>query len=277
MTIVEQFIQPGTGDPLRCEDAIVVTAHFAAVIDGATCKTEHRYEGLTPGRMAVRLLTQGIQHLPETADLHEALHHLTACIRRYYEAYDLLQRVSESPHDRITAAVALYSKARGEVWMIGDCQCLVGSEYYTNPILVDEMLAQTRALFLELELLNGTPVDELKRHDPARAFLLPLLVKQMALQNAPPGTPYAYSVINGFDVPLVRVKVVSVPAEANRLVLATDGYPRIFPTLAESEAALRKLLLQDPLCIRDYPSTKGLYEGNVSYDDRAYIGLRLDD
>jgi|SRR5690554_1762139 hypothetical protein len=276
MTIVEQLVQPGKGDLSSCEDALVVTSHYAAVIDGASCKTERRYEGLTPGRMAVRLLSNGIETLREGADLPEALKHLTASIRTYYEAHDLLQRVKELPHERITASVAIFSRARRQVWMIGDCMCLVDTEYYTNPILVDEILAQTRALFLELELLNGTSVDELMRNDPGRAFLMPLLVRQMALQNAPPGTPFAYSVLNGFDVPIQRVKVIDVPHDAKTLVLGTDGYPQLYPTLAETEAALRKVLAQDPLCIRDHPSTKGLYEGNASFDDRAYLRLRLD-
>ena len=57
------------------------------------------------------------------------------------------------------------------------------------------------------------------------------------------------------------------------VVLASDGYPRILPTLAASEEALAGLLAADPLCIGPLCGTKGVRPGNVSFDDRAYVRL----
>ena len=45
-------------------------------------------------------------------------------------------------------------------------------------------------------------------------------------------------------------------------------------SLEESEAALSRQLATDPLCINTYKATKGVMEGNLSFDDRAYVRFR---
>lgn len=42
-------------------------------------------------------------------------------------------------------------------------------------------------------------------------------------------------------------------------------------TLAESKKELSEILKNDPLCYKEYCSTKGQKKGNVSFDDRSYI------
>jgi hypothetical protein len=59
------------------------------------------------------------------------------------------------------------------------------------------------------------------------------------------------------------------------LVLASDGYPEILPTLAETEARLAELLAEDPSCVGVLRGTKGVMAGQISFDDRAYLRLRL--
>lgn len=58
-------------------------------------------------------------------------------------------------------------------------------------------------------------------------------------------------------------------------MLASDGYPKLMPTLNESEAELQRLLEEDPLCIYENIATKGLNEGQTSFDDRSYIRFRI--
>ena len=58
-------------------------------------------------------------------------------------------------------------------------------------------------------------------------------------------------------------------------MLASDGYPTLLPTLHESEKALAQHLTDDPQNITDFIATKGLVDGNVSFDDRAYIKLTI--
>ena len=47
------------------------------------------------------------------------------------------------------------------------------------------------------------------------------------------------------------------------------------PTLCESEAALARQIERDPQNVSEFIATKGIVEGNCSFDDRAYIRLRL--
>jgi len=58
-------------------------------------------------------------------------------------------------------------------------------------------------------------------------------------------------------------------------VLASDGYPDLKETLAASEERLQEILDDDPLLFRKYKATKGMHEGNVSFDDRAYVKLKV--
>ncbi|MDX6718523.1 MAG: hypothetical protein QOJ63_777 [Solirubrobacteraceae bacterium] len=58
------------------------------------------------------------------------------------------------------------------------------------------------------------------------------------------------------------------------IVLASDGYPRIYGSLAGSEAALATSLKADPLRIREDRTTKGVRPGHRSFDDRAFVRLR---
>ena len=59
------------------------------------------------------------------------------------------------------------------------------------------------------------------------------------------------------------------------VILSSDGYPLLMPTLESSEALLQKVISEDPLMIGKYKQTKGAYLGQVSYDDRSYIRFHV--
>ena len=63
----------------------------------------------------------------------------------------------------------------------------------------------------------------------------------------------------------------TIPSSSSEIVLASDGYPFLKPTLAASEAALAEQIANDPQNIRSFIATKGIVEGNKSFDDRTYI------
>jgi len=79
-----------------------------------------------------------------------------------------------------------------------------------------------------------------------------------------------FAVIDGTAVLMSGVKIIKT-SEAKEIILASDGYPFLKPTLAESEEALRQLLERDPLLIRDFKATKAWMEGRESFDDRTYV------
>lgn len=81
-----------------------------------------------------------------------------------------------------------------------------------------------------------------------------------------------YAVIDGTTIYMPGTRLVSV---CNSAVLASDGYPTLLPTLRDTEKALAKQLADDPQNIRSFVATKGLVEGNKSFDDRAYVRLTV--
>ena len=67
------------------------------------------------------------------------------------------------------------------------------------------------------------------------------------------------------------IKVIHLSEGKHEIILASDGYPLLRPTLQQSEQDLDRLLKEDPQCCRLYESTKGLKPGNKSFDDRTYV------
>lgn len=177
----------------------------------------------------------------------------------YFEAH---------PEERLTASCIVYSRCHNEIWMIGDCQCIAGGVFHENPKSCELTLARERAKILQTMLDSGTAIDELRGNDPGRKAIIPKLIETMHGQNI------AYSVVDGFPIPPDKVKVISLAARPQTVVLATDGYPFLKSTLAESEAALREQLLSDPLNIHTFLATKACQKGANSFDDRTYIRFK---
>ena len=107
-------------------------------------------------------------------------------------------------------------------------------------------------------------------HDYGRTRILPLLEEQAKLANS--SEPFGFDVLDGGSAHPDHVKVFPVQP-GSRVVLASDGYPMLFDTLAESEAYLQQALAEDPACIGTLRGTKGVAPGNVSFDDRSYLGF----
>ncbi len=272
--IVESKLASKTGRAEECEDAICVSDDFVAVVDGVTAKGELRWKGLTGGQAARDQICRAIEAFPANITASRAIEAVTAAIKGFYESAGRLQYVQNRPHERIMAAVVIYSRERSEVWSIGDCQFMIDGNLFQRIKKIDQILSETRSAFLELEILSGKTIDNLMTDDPGRNYILPLLKRQSLLQNHPDSV-YSYPVIDGFDVPLAQITVETVPEGPSTVILASDGYPELMPSLAESEARLQQVLTEDPLCFRRYKSTKGLQTGNISFDDRAYVKFQV--
>ena len=141
MEIVEQFVLGKSGDPQVCEDSIVVTAEHVAVIDGATDVSGRRYGSAAGGWWAMAACRDAVQQLPHDVDPHLAVAAMTS---------ELAARLGSglTAAERPSAAVTVYSRARREIWQIGD----VGFSYSGLPAsvgqprkLVDRVAASFRA------------------------------------------------------------------------------------------------------------------------------------
>lgn len=292
MKIIESSII-GKKSPAACEDGMVVTDDFIAVIDGSTSKTpKHLNPDMKNGRYAMMLISEYIQEeLKADASVDDFCQGVTAYIyNKVYEKLGVEERLKERPEERLTASAILYSRTRNEVWMVGDCQAIIDGKLYENGKPYEEKIARKR---VELIAQGLSPAE-------ARKQIEPLLIKAMLS-----GQNQTYTVIDGFPVYREGVKVVSVsdsssvqdsvsssdscsvqdpvscsgspsasdtiPSSSSEIVLASDGYPFLKPSLAASEAALAEQIANDPQNIHSFIATKGIVEGNKSFDDRTYI------
>ncbi len=286
MKIIESSII-GKKSPEACEDGMVVTDDFIAVIDGSTSKTpQHLNPDMKNGRYAMMLISEYIrEELKADASVDDFCQGVTAYIyNKVYEKLGVEERLKEHPEERLTASAILYSRTRNEVWMVGDCQAIIDGKLYENGKPYEEKIARKRVELIEQGL---SPAE-------ARKQIEPLLIKAMLS-----GQNQTYTVIDGFPIYREGVKVVSVsdsssvqdsvpasdsvpcsdsasasdtiPSSSSEIVLASDGYPFLKPTLAASEAALAEQIANDPQNIRSFIATKGIVEGNKSFDDRTYI------
>ena len=286
MKIIESSII-GKKSPEACEDGMVVTDDFIAVIDGSTSKTpKHLNPDMKNGRYAMMLISEYIrEELKADASVDDFCQGVTTYIyNKVYEKLGVEERLKEHPEERLTASAILYSRTRNEVWMVGDCQAIIDGKLYENGKPYEQEIARKRVELIEQGL---SPAE-------ARKQIVPLLIKAMLS-----GQNQTYTVIDGFPIYREGVKVVSVsdsssvqdsvPASdsvpcsdsvsasgtisvsSSEIVLASDGYPFLKPTLAASEATLAEQIANDPQNIHSFIATKGIVEGNKSFDDRTYI------
>ena len=257
-----------------CEDGIAVGADFAAVVDGSTSKGSLRVGGKTSGRLAMEILTDAVANdLAPTDDMRQAADKLTARVRRFYEANGLCDEALRHPENRLTASLVVYSARRHEVWFMGDCQCRFGGTTYTHPKPTDSLLSAMRCSILRHLVSKGHSIAALQARDLGREWIWPFLKDQCAFQNATDAGPFGYAVIDGFPPRTDLMRRLPLPESLSELVLASDGYPVVCDTLEASERELSRLLAEDPLCMGEHPSTKGLKPGNTSFDDRTYLRL----
>lgn len=278
MEVIEQFIKGKRSDG-SCEDGIIVTDQYVAVIDGSTSKSTlpPLPDGKTGGQVAMEVVREFVRTADREADMPSFCAEATARIRqtyhRYYDA-DIIKSMTDHPEDRFCCSAIVYSRHRNEVWMIGDCHALIiskieGDKYLTNDKPYEARLAAKRSEKLKEALAGGADINELRRHDTGRDAILPELVKVMRDENID------YAVIDGFTIPLDKVKVYAdVLSDSSELVLASDGYPRLYPTWEQTEQFLQHCLKDDPLFISICQETKGCMVGNDSFDDRTYIRIK---
>lgn len=272
MQIIERFLLSKKGEAHGGEDRIVVTPHFAAVIDGATAKKSYNFGGPTGGAIVADTLVKAVEQLDPQVDAYSATRTFTKLVKE--QVYDRFGINPAPGEDRPCANMVVYSLNRREIWRIGDCNFSIGSEVNYGGKLIDNQNAAHRAAINRAFLAGGGTLEQLATDDIGRKAITSSLETQAMLMNNPAAGRYAFGAIDNRDVPTQFIETCPVPQGAT-IVLASDGYPQILPTLAESEAYLVTDLKADPQRIGKHPSTKGLAQGHVSFDDRAWLRLKI--
>jgi len=254
-----------------CEDLVVLTGDFAAVIDGATDETGARFDGRSGGRFAADVLGTAIEAMPGTVDARRFTDRLTAALA---DAVRQAGGPLAGDHRRPMASIVCAARSARQVWRVGDCNVRIDDRQLSGHKRVDDAAYGYRAAVNAALLAKGTPMAEILAADPGAEAARPLFDVQQHLANAV--GPWGYGCIDGRRVPDEFIEVFGLPAHECEVVLATDGYPDVRPSLDETEARLAELLAADPAAIGDLWSIgKSLRPGAVAPDDRAYLRLAV--
>lgn len=261
---IEHYIEGKYDDQTLCEDGLFIAEDCVAVIDGVTSQTGYRFQEMYGGCFAKNLILECL----ETMDLSQ------------YEAVGFFKKINQVIGEKTKelypdlefakypkAVMILLNRAKKEIWNYGDCQCMVDGEILTKSKKIDVLHSELRSVVLEDEIRKGKSVEELLQNDIGHAAIKNSLKHQYLLANTK--NEYGYPVLNGYSFESEYVKIYPVHS-GQEIVLASDGYPKVFHSLDESEKYLQHIIKTDPLCFREYKSTKGIGQGRNSFDDRTY-------
>ncbi|GAX04966.1 hypothetical protein IWT25_00268 [Secundilactobacillus pentosiphilus] len=258
--VQEAFVRGKVSDE-KCEDTIVNTPDFIAIVDGVTSKSKFEYHGKTTGKLASTMIAGVIERLPKDATLAALIGQVN---QQFAAFYDRINFTADRQSQGLQAVAVIYSRFRNELWQVGDAQINLDGKLLTNPKPSDLVLSNMRSLILRLSPENGS------QSDPGRKAILPWILKATRFANSA-DSEWGYAIFNGQSIPEALLKVYPLTNQPHQIVLASDGYPKAAADLAASEAGLAAVLKHDPGCSHEYRSTKGVVAGNRSFDDRSLI------
>jgi glycerophosphoryl diester phosphodiesterase len=269
MELKEVFLLGKKSEQSLCEDDFFFSEHFAAVMDGSTAKTMRTHSGKTPGKIASELIKRVLSEADKSLSASDFTDLFNQVFQNFYREEGIFELTLHNPSERCAASLVLFSRFHGKIFFWGDCAAFFDGNFYMFEKKIDTVLAEMRSVVLELAFLSGKSEEELRKNDEGREFLRDILVKAAVFQNGDRTNPYYYEKIDGFGQ--IVPEEVAVGADVREIVLASDGYPKVFSTLAESEAFLSEILSEDPLLFRKYKATKAFLTGQNSFDDRCYL------
>jgi len=263
--IIEEFIKGKRPRQSECEDGYVIKPQFVAVIDGVTAKGKHLWgDKHQSGCYAMMKIKEFLRGDVENLSAEELFSALSKYLLKAYKN-ELHEDVIE---ERLRACIIIYNGIYNEIWSYGDCQCMIDGKIYKDDKEVDNIFSEKRIKIIEKKLEDGMTVEELLINDVGRKAILEDVKEQFSYENKI--CKLGYPVLNGDEIVPEMIKKISVPENAE-IVLSSDGYPILCDTLEKSEQELKRLIKEDPLCIRENPSTKGIQPGYDSFDDRCYV------
>lgn len=266
--VVESFLESKSGESTTNEDFFADGAFWAVACDGATDKSGLDFGGETGGRAIAKVVNDAVSSASAGISASALVERINAACNAVLG--DKLETVSVP--DLPTCSFVALEKQEGRIVRVGDASWATGMREEIGNKKIDEIHSSFRAAYLDMMLLEGASRESLLREDGGRALILPSLKKQGILRNINEGS-LSYGAIDGRPVPERFIESWTLAREEDVVVLASDGYPRLFLTLEETEQYLQRDLLSDPLRMGRHPSTKGVQAGNLSYDDRTYLKL----
>lgn len=280
--VIERHLESKTGDPSGGEDRLVEGPEYYAVIDGATDHTGNDWgNGRTGGQALADIVSDTLSSPAAPLDPSELMEKINA---RINEAANVARIDLSEVKNRADVTFAAFVPKRNAVYHIHDCTFAFvkrdgAFEVHSHEKLVDGLTSELRACVLCFLWQNG--IDAISGDDDmGRDFIWPILRAQPELQNIDaddqerwfgiPKGRLAYRTLNGMPT---TISETPVPAGVSEIVLASDGFKDIRPTLKESIDLLKLQQRLDPCCIGPLKGTKRV-KGNT-FDDTSFLRIGL--
>ncbi|PIP00723.1 hypothetical protein [Pleomorphomonas carboxyditropha] len=265
--VVESLCATGKESEAKKEDRLVVTDDFAAVIDGATSSGPI---GDRPGGIvAAEAVERAVKELPPAATVRDFVDRATA---------NIAAAIGDWPDEtlmRPSAVAAVWSRARGEVWRVGDCHVRIDGRAYPGGKEIDRIGYEFRCAVIRARLRLGLTNLEAERRVPTMEQpFRPLVTAQHAFLNLDSDDPLAYGGLAGTFVPDRFVEVIEATA-ARDIVLASDGFLSPPATLAEGLAEITRIRENDPLMVDLVMGSRPFMPGRDYFDDTTYLRIAV--
>lgn len=274
MKVIESLIKGKFDKEKFCEDAIFISDEFIVLIDGATAKSDFLFNGKKTGKLISEILVEAFEKLEYRSTGYECIEYLNDYILKWYKKNNIYNEIVKEI-SKPTASVIIYSKYHHQIWLIGDCTALYNGKLLDNKLAVDKLYIDIRIKLVDYLLKTGCTEKDLLKEDESLEFIKHITKRQPLIQNKIFGHEYDYAVVDGFNNVKELIIIVELDEDVKEIVFSSDGYPKLYPTLKESEKYLNYIKENDPLCYKIFKNFKAIYYGQVSYDDRSYIRFEV--
>lgn len=283
--VIEKYTISKFGDEIRNEDNLIISNRYYGVIDGATDKSgvnwsENKNEFIPGGKILSDVIKEEFEKSEEDINVIEKN------IRMKFFDISKKRNIDLINYNILPAAsVLVYDSLKNKIYSVGDCQFSLiydngeQSELFVDKKTIDVITSKLRKSMIQIyKSLGIDPFDN--NQDLGRDFILPFLKNQSYLQNQNKGGKW----MNGLSYDILNFKVIdgihgvkfnsyNVPENVKEIIMTTDGIRFPKKTLNETLEHHNNLLNLDPHCINELLTTKGLMDGQISFDDMSYLRI----
>lgn len=266
--VIESSSVAKCGDERGNHDAVVINDSYVAVFDALQARGWRAWNKRPAGVFARDIMVSTLEGLPGDAEAQDVIRALQEVLQA--EAKSCIEEMSD---DQIYAypqsRALIYSIAKHEIWRLGDSPFCINGKLNYQRSEGYEKAAEKRAEVMERFLAN--PLSDMKdliNTDYGRSSAMDIIIEEekrvdgvLTLSGRPDVD---------IDALLDNVEIFDVEPGAE-VILASDGYPKVLPTLEESEQWLADERARDPLFVRDYKALQGAKDEEAGYDDRSYV------
>ncbi|WP_027119553.1 hypothetical protein [[Mycoplasma] testudinis] len=252
------------------EDGYFVGKHLVAVVDGGSPKSDRKWTAnkVTSGWYCKELILQAFKTVDPNWSNNRIIEYINSYVNKAYENND--HYFYEHAEDQLQAGIIFYNDLRQEIVSYGDCPCLINNTYYSHEKFIDTLSTGLRSFYLHLNDLKVIVPKPDDSNAFGRSKIQDILHYQSFFSNL--NGRFGFPVINGLKLNL-KLKIVHKVKAQDQIVMASDGYIKLYQSFSKTETYLKQTLKKDRLCYQEFMATKGWSNELKSYDDRTYVKL----